>query len=153
MASLFRRVLVPHDLSDHATRALQMAVGLAREHRGRLQVLHVVTPFYPVADFPGPEGVLLLPPSDLIGRVRARLESIVRRTVGRRLGSRVDCRVVIGDPIERILAAARRADSIVMATAGRRGLSHLLLGSVAEKVVRSATVPVLTIRPAGRRRR
>jgi len=59
--------------------------------------------------------------------------------------------VVLGDPLQRILAAARDADSIVIATAGRTGLSHLLIGSV-EKVVRHASVPVLTIRPPAKRR-
>ncbi|TMB48311.1 MAG: universal stress protein [Deltaproteobacteria bacterium] len=65
---------------------------------------------------------------------------------------RTRCRVVLGDPLQRILAAARDADSIVIATAGRTGLSHLLIGSVAEKVVRHAPVPVLTIRPPAKRR-
>jgi nucleotide-binding universal stress UspA family protein len=60
--------------------------------------------------------------------------------------------VVLGHPVERILDAARRADTIVMATAGRSGLAHLVIGSVAERVVRHAPVPVLTIRPAARRR-
>ena len=52
----------------------------------------------------------------------------------------------IGDASPRIIDAARRADSIVMATSGRTGLAHFLIGSVAEKVVRHAAVPVLTMR-------
>ena len=59
---------------------------------------------------------------------------------------RVTYRVDVGDASQCILEAARRADSIVMSTHGRSGLTHLLIGSVAEKVVRHATVPVLTIR-------
>ena len=64
-------------------------------------------------------------------------------------------RVVIGVPLQQILTAARDADSIVMATMGRSGLVHALLGSVAEKVVRHAPIPVLTVRAgrAGRRAR
>jgi nucleotide-binding universal stress UspA family protein len=56
-------------------------------------------------------------------------------------------------PVSHIADAARGVDLIVMATAGRTGVSHLLMGSVAEKVVRHAPVPVLTLPPAARRRR
>ena len=51
-----------------------------------------------------------------------------------------------------ILAAAKRADAIVMTTVGRTGLGHFLMGSVAEKVVRHATVPVLTLHPGAAKR-
>ncbi|MEW6268722.1 MAG: universal stress protein, partial [Thermodesulfobacteriota bacterium] len=67
------------------------------------------------------------------------------RALGGRRVARVSCRVVVGEPMQAILDAARRADLIVMATTGRGALSHLLIGSVAEKVVRHAPVPVLTI--------
>ena len=53
MPNLFGRILVPHDFSDAANHALRIAVGLARQHRGRLTILHVVPP-YPVAGFPEP---------------------------------------------------------------------------------------------------
>jgi nucleotide-binding universal stress UspA family protein len=59
----------------------------------------------------------------------------------------VRCHVVAADPLTAILAQAKRADLIVMTTLGRTGLGHLLMGSVAEKVVRHATVPVLTVHP------
>jgi nucleotide-binding universal stress UspA family protein len=58
----------------------------------------------------------------------------------------VTVRVDIGEASQRIIEAARRSDSIVMATSGRAGLAHFLIGSVAERVVRHATVPVLTLR-------
>jgi universal stress protein A len=59
-------------------------------------------------------------------------------------------RVIIGTPYRKIVEVAEeeQSDMIVMATHGRTGLSHLVMGSVAEKVVRTATCPVLTIRPA-----
>lgn len=143
---LFRRILVPHDFSTHATRALTVAADLAREHRGRLIVLHVVTPFHPVTGFPE-DGAVAVPEIDVLTGERDRLEVLVRRTVGR-MKVPVECRVTIGDPFHRIVDAARRADAIVMASAGRTGLSRLVIGSVAEKVVRHARVPVLTVRPA-----
>jgi universal stress protein A len=148
--NLFRRILIPHDFSEHATRALTLAAELAREHRGRLLVLHVITPFHPVTGFPE-QGMGWIPETDLMDGERRRLEALVARTVRGRNAPRVECKVVIGDPYHRITAAARNVDSIVMATAGRTGLSHLLIGSVAEKVVRHAPVPVLTLRPEGAR--
>lgn len=142
---LFRRILVPHDFSPHATGALEVAADLAREHRGRLLVLHVITPFHPVTALPE-EAVIVTYDPDLIGAELKHLKEVVARTVRGRNAPRVECKVVIGDAFHRIVAAARDADSIVMSTAGRTGVSHLLIGSVAEKVVRHAPVPVLTVR-------
>ena len=142
----FRRILVPHDFSPHATRALALAADLARVHGGRLLVLHVITPFHPASDSGDSAGSLV--GEDLIRSECARLETAVRATVAGKDAPRVECRVEIGDPFRRIADAAASVDSIVMATAGRTGLSHLVIGSVAEKVVRHASVPVLVVRPA-----
>jgi nucleotide-binding universal stress UspA family protein len=54
--------------------------------------------------------------------------------------------VTVGDPAAQLLDAARHADCVVMSTHGRTGLAHFILGSVAEKIVRHAPVPVLTLR-------
>jgi nucleotide-binding universal stress UspA family protein len=158
----FRRILVPHDFSDHATRALGVAAELARAHRGRLLVLHVITPFHPITALPeeaagGPSYIDLVP-ADLVAAELSRLEQLVARTVTARGAPPVACRVEIGDAFHRIAEAARSVDSIVMATAGRTGLAHFVVGSVAEKVVRHSPVPVLTIparasRAVTRRRR
>ena len=147
MTNLFRSILVPHDFSEHATRALRVAADLAARHRGRLLVLHAITPFNPVSGFPAGETVVWIPPPDLITHEQKRLEALVARTVRGRRAPRVRVKVVIGDPHQCILEAARGVGAIVMATAGRTGLSHLLIGSVAEKVVRHSPVPVLTLRP------
>jgi universal stress protein A len=151
MRTLFRKILVPHDLSEHATGALALAAQLARVHRGELTVLHVIAPYQPVLGFP--EGVTWnLREEDIVTSARRSLEEMVARALKGVRAPRTRCRVVLGDPIQRILAAAREADSIVIATAGRTGLAHLLIGSVAEKVVRHAPVPVLTVRPQAKRR-
>jgi len=154
MRMLFRRILVPHDFSAPATRALQLAASLAAGARGRLIVLNAIVPYVPVTAAPGAQDVPWVPPAELVAAERRRLDRLVTRTLGRRRrGLRAECRVVIGDPLDRIIDAARAADSIVMSTAGRTGLARLLIGSVAEKVVRHAPVPVLTVRPpAGRAR-
>ena len=144
---LFRRILVPHDFSEHASRALRLATALARQHGGRLIVLHAITPVHPVSGLPE-EGLSWFPDPELVSIERRRLAALVARTVAARDAPPVTCKVVIGDPFQRITEAARGADAIVMATAGRTGLSHLLIGSIAEKIVRHSPVPVLTLRPA-----
>jgi len=155
VANLFRRILVPHDFSEHATRALKVAAGLASGRGARLSVLHVA-PIYPMTGFPGVagEGVVWFTPADIVAQEQGRLEALVRRVLGRRRSPSVTCRVVVGDPAQQILEAARNADSIVMSTQGRTGLSHVLIGSVSENVVRHSPRPVLTLRaPAVRERR
>jgi nucleotide-binding universal stress UspA family protein len=142
--SLFRHVLVPHDFSPQATVALKTAAQLAKGHGGKLTVLHVLVPFYLPADVP-----FGMP---AVGEQRQVLQRLVTKVLGAG-GPPVTVRVDIGDASQRIIDAARRADCIVMATSGRTGVAHFLIGSVAERVVRHATVPVLTLRvPIPKRR-
>jgi len=146
--SLFRHILVPHDFSDQATVALATAGRLAKEHGGKLTVLHVLVPFYMPADVP----FGMPAPGDLIPEQRQQLERLVTKTLG---ASRppVTVRIDTGDASQRIIEAGRRADCIVMATSGRTGVARFLIGSVAERVVRHATVPVLVLRVPARKRR
>src|SRR5262249_34333818 len=113
--------------------------------RSRVVVLHVVTP-YPVTGVT-PGEVPFVSPETLVADAKRRLEMVVRRIFGKR--RRLETRVVVGDPATRIVDAARRATCVVMATRGRTGLAHLLIGSVAEKVVRHSLRPVLTLRASG----
>lgn len=138
MTGPFRTILVPHDLSLHSTRALTMAARLAGVG-GRLIVLHVAEAY-------GNGAVQ----KRVVAEARRALERVVARTVATAAGPLVECRVEAGDPYQKITAAARGADCILMPTAGRTGLRHLVIGSVAEKVVRHAPVPVLTFRPDAR---
>src|SRR5215510_13023029 len=72
--NLFRRILVPHDFSEHASRALAVAAELAREHHGRLLVLYVITPFQPLTPLPAPGMALIA--EDLVGTELRRLRPI-----------------------------------------------------------------------------
>ena len=141
MAESFRKILVPHDLSAHANRALAIAASLAGS-QGQVTVLHVVGRF----------GNQLVQ-RRFVSEARRVLMRVVARAARVRGGPRVTSRVVLGDPGRAICDAATGADCIVMCTAGRTGLDHLLMGSVAEKVVRHASVPVLSFRPGARVRR
>ena len=150
---LFHRILVPHDFSENATAALLVAVHLARRTRGRLEVLHALTPFYSGPAYPTPNEIAWTPPRTILADLRKRLTLLVAAALPARGCPPVTVRVVRGDALAAILAAARRSDAIVMATRGRTGLAHLVIGSVAEKVVRHSPIPVLTIRPESARRR
>ena len=143
--SPFRRILVPHDFSDHATSALRFAADLAGRG-GRLLVLHVVVPFVPAADFPPAAIGGYIAPAELLSGARRQLDRAIARAFGAKRSARVESKVVIGDPYQGIMSAARGMDAIVMSTAGRTGLAHLVIGSVAEKVVRHSPIPVVTLR-------
>jgi nucleotide-binding universal stress UspA family protein len=148
--SEFRRILVPHDFSDHATGALKLAAKLAGDG-GTLRILHVIVPCTPGADIPPAAMTAYVTPEELVTGAKRQLDRLVRRALPKG-DRRVEQHVVIGDPYQRIIDSARGMDAIVMATAGRSGLSHLLIGSVAEKIVRHSPIPVVTVRPDALRR-
>lgn len=138
---MFRRILCPVDFDPNSFHALDVASKLARQNDGTLYLLQVVP--LPVAAIGQP---LMIEPIEGAQReTRIRLE----RLVGDRLKPGTDQIVVVsGDPAGEIVRVAGeiKADVIVMGTHGRTGLSHLILGSVAEQVVREAPCPVLTTR-------
>ncbi len=146
MATIFKRILVPYDFSPTATHALRVAADLASRHGGRVTVLHVLTPFYSGPGYPTQDEIAWTPPAEIADERRRRLEQVVRATLGGAARG-IRCKVLLGEAVPAILAEAARADVVVMTTLGRTGLAHLLVGSVAEKVVRHAPVPVLTLRP------
>jgi universal stress protein A len=152
MPTRFRRILVPHDYSTTATHALRIAADLAEVHDGTVIVLHVLTPLYGGPGYPTRAEIEWTPPAQLRRERERHLATLVRATLGPK-AKRVTCRVAIGEAVPAILAAAKRVDLIVLTTLGRTGLARVLLGSVAERIVRHSPVPVLTVRaPAPRRR-
>lgn len=152
MAQLFSKILVPHDASAPATHALRVAAELALRTGGRLVVLRAIAPFLPFSDLGSAEGSGWIPPEDVVATELDSLERLVKKALAKSAPP-IECRVVVGSPYETIMDAARDVDSIVMATHGRTGLEHILIGSIAEKVIRHAPVPVLTIRPPSATRR
>jgi nucleotide-binding universal stress UspA family protein len=142
-----QRILAPTDLSELSKQGLQTALGLAETFGAKLLLLHVVEPPpYQV------EGLL---PSQLGTTLLDDLERQASKELAQMLsdkhGSQVEVmqRVVVGIPYRKIVEVAEeeKSDLIVMTTHGRTGLSHLVMGSVAEKIVRTASCPVLTLRP------
>ena len=138
----YERILVPTDFSGDADHALEHAVGLARQFQAALTLLHVVYLYLPAsaeAGFPAYMARLRREADQQMEGPRSRVEDA---------GVPFEALTEVGVPAERIveLAGDRHADLIVMGTQGRTGLPHLLLGSVAERVVRLAPCPVLVTR-------
>ncbi len=144
MANLFHKILCPIDFSPNSLAAFDYAIALARENAATLCLLNVVPspvgsaqiPAIPLEPFPVAEET-----------AKQRLEVIADQ----RLEGKLPCQIVTrsGDPATEIVQAvsALDVDLVVMATHGRTGLSHLFIGSVAERVVRESPEPVVTIRP------
>jgi len=139
-------ILVPIDFSPSADQAMAWAMDLARRYGASLIVAHVLQP---VAWPASPDG-LMLTPTDLLATTRRELDASLERTRASIEAAGIGAKAALldGTPAAEIAALARRAgaDLIVMGTHGRTGLQHALLGSVAEKVVRTAPCPVLTVR-------
>jgi nucleotide-binding universal stress UspA family protein len=143
------QILAPTDFSESSKQAVACAYELAQIFGAKLLLLHVVElPAYPVEVFlPSAEGTTLL--DDLEHQARLDLAQLLPAAQDGKV--EVTWQAVVGTPYYKIIevAAAEKADLIVMATHGRTGFSHLFIGSVAERVVRTAPCPVLTIRPTG----
>jgi nucleotide-binding universal stress UspA family protein len=138
-------VLVPMDFSSYAEHALDYAIALAQKLQARVTLLHVIQPpLVAGADmgvWPSPTFV-----AELEAAITSDMEGYLARVTTAGLAGEIV--VIHGNPSQEILDTARKrqVDLIVMGTHGRTGLPHALLGSVAEKVVRSAPCPVLVTR-------
>ena len=142
---MFRRILVPHDFSPHADAALDLAIDLAGPSKARIHLMHVFQiPMEMLSPYEIP-----MPPA-LVEEVRAaasaRLEAALSRVRAAGLAgdAEVDSGLIAEMVVER--AAALGVDLIAMGTHGHSGFKHLLLGSVAEHVLRTAPCPVLIVR-------
>jgi nucleotide-binding universal stress UspA family protein len=136
-----RTILVPTDFSEHATYGFRLACAVARDYDARVVLLHVVTP-PPIAVYG--EGVLPPEPAEPPDRLREQLREIMEREPE----VATEPQLAEGDAAAEIVRAAGEfgCDLIVMGTHGRTGLGRLLMGSVAEQVVRKAPCPVLTLK-------
>ena len=140
-----KKILVPTDLSEFSLAALEFARTLAAQYRAQIHVIHVIANEPPIAC-----------------SININLENHTR-TTGNSSNPEIEqffseqikqdknivCIIRCGEASKEILkfAEEEQIDLIVLSTHGRTGLSHVLMGSVAEKVVRHSTVPVLTVKP------
>ena len=147
MAIEIRCILVPLDFSDQAPVVLDWAAHLAREHGSRVVLMHA---YHLPVEFQQLEGAYL--PPDFWTNVKVEAEQSLSRFAEdlERRGVEVEKVVREGYPATVIVeeAASQPADLIVIGTHGLSGLKHMLLGSVAERVVQKAPCPVLTVKTA-----
>jgi len=138
-----KRILFPTDFSHTGDAALAMATALARDSGATLIIAHVEEP--PVA-YGGGE-MYYGTPEPALEEIQRMLQEVKPQD----LGVKFEHRLIAGDPAGAIcrLAEELDVDLIIMGTHGRTGLSRLVMGSVAEAVVRRATCPVLTYKHKG----
>ncbi len=141
-----KKILCPVDFSECSERALNYVCAFAEAYDAEVRLLHVLEAAGAVFAY----NELDVPEPELAQRLQAEYEERLRELTERivRKGFSVSSEMVFGKPSVEIIQQARdwQADMIVLGTHGRTGLEHVLLGSVAEKVVRKAPCPVLTVR-------
>ncbi len=143
-----RQILVPTDFSEHSRNALEYGCDLARRYDARLHVVHAVQDLVMMVPEPG----MAFPLSDdYMEDLKASAENELAQLCREEIMNGIETahKVLVGPPFLEIVRYARseEIDLIVIGTHGRTGLTHVLLGSVAEKVVRKAPCNVFTIRP------
>lgn len=146
-----RRILFATDFSEESQPAQELACAFADQFRAELHLLHVVqeTVLFTVA----PDGMFEMPMCDVDDLRESAQKALESLLPAARPVSNVVCAARAGAPFVEIIGYAReqQIDLIVLGTHGRSGLEHVLLGSVAENVVRKACCPVMTVRPSSRR--
>jgi nucleotide-binding universal stress UspA family protein len=152
---MYDKILVPVDGSETSARGLNEAIAIAKNQASRIRLVHIVNEFVLDYAYSGD----LYATTNVIESLRKSGQIILghAETAVKRQGLKPECVLLesIGGPAaDLILAQAKEwpADLIVMGTHGRRGLARLTMGSDAEEVVRTATVPVLLVRGTPRPR-
>ena len=142
----YKKILVPTDFSVHADEALDTAIDLAARYGASITLVHAFEPV--IYAFPESSGIYQgLQLADAVDDIGKELEKKKQDALAR--GAKdIEVAQLSGFPPGEIVeyASAGDFDLIVMGTHGRRGFSHLIMGSVAERVVRLAQCPVLTVR-------
>jgi nucleotide-binding universal stress UspA family protein len=142
-----RNILVPTDYSPHAAKALDYAIGLAKTFNAKISLVHSYHIAVPMAV---PDPVIV--PQGFWEEARKRANEALEELKGKVEEEGLSCETHVSaePPFQAItdIAASAEVDLIVMGTRGLTGLKHVLLGSVAERTVRLAQCPVITVKDA-----
>ena len=143
---LVKDILVPIDFSDYSKSALKYAAAFAKHFNAKIYLIYVVEPTVYPADFSMGQVAIPSLDVDLGKRAEEELSLLAKTLIDPSL--QVETIIKTGKPFMEIndAAAEKDVDLIIIATHGHTGVEHLLFGSTAEKVVRKAPCPVLTIR-------
>ena len=139
---IYNKILLPTDGSENNKVAIEHAIALAKELNADITALSVIDRSYLSSLY---ESIPLPEFSPEVDEVSRRAVDCAVKE-GQKMGVRITGKVIDGHPADEIIKASKDYDLIVMGSLGRSGMSHLLIGSVAEKVVRFAHCPVLVIR-------
>jgi universal stress protein A len=144
-----QHILVPTDFSAASKKAIEYADALASTFQSRVTLLHVLEP---MALPPEYGYVPAYSPEDEALQVDAARKQLLERASGLDSARQTEVLVRVGRPWHEVVGAVSElgVDLLVVTTHGRTGLRHLLMGSVAEKIVRHASCPVLVVRPEER---
>ena len=146
---IWKTILVPHDFSSSANHAAAVARDEAKSHGARILLLHVIDLPHNMspdtAVVPNATGAPISIKDYAVSSAENHLEDIAARLA--KDGTKPEKLIRLGTPHDQIIKVAEemKVDLIIMGTHGRTGLAHLLVGSVAERVVRTSRVPVLTV--------
>jgi nucleotide-binding universal stress UspA family protein len=140
------RIIVPIDFSEYSKKAFRYAVDFAQTFHAELVLVYVVEPIVYPADFSFGQVALPSMEHELFDRGQEQLATLIEKDVPKGIAARSVVRS--GKPFVEIIEVAKEehAELIIIATHGHSGIEHVLFGSTAEKVVRKAPCPVLSIR-------
>lgn len=146
MSLNIKKIMVPIDFSDYSKSALKYAVNFAKVFNAEMYLIYVVEPMIYPPDFS--MGQIAVPSVniELDERAREELNKLAQQEIPQEIKKHIIIKT--GKPFVEIIESAREedVDLIIIATHGRSGVEHILFGSTAEKVVRKAPCPVLTLR-------
>jgi nucleotide-binding universal stress UspA family protein len=146
MTMEIKKIAVATDFSKAADQALRYGLTFASQFGAELHLVHVIEDIIPTVPEPG---LAMLPTQEIMQTLRKSSEEAMAQQIARIPAGKINLVKVVreGVPFREVDTYAREAeiDLLVLGTHGRTGLSHLLLGSVAERVLRSAPCPVLTV--------
>ncbi len=144
--SLINKILVPIDFSDYSKSALKYAVEFAKHFNAQMYLIYVIEPVIYPADFSMGQVAIPSIDTDIQKRAEEELNNLAKTFIDPSI--KVETIIKTGKPFVEINETAKEKDIdiIIIATHGHTGVEHLLFGSTAEKVVRKAPCPVLTLR-------
>jgi nucleotide-binding universal stress UspA family protein len=143
--TMFKHILVPSDFGEPAEHALEIASELAAKFGSKVSVLHVYQVFLPMPYWDG----FAWPVEEIALRARTMLDAYLAKAKQRHPGCEGILRPGVASDQIVTVAGESGVDLVVMGTHGRRGVPRLVLGSTAERVVRTSPVPVLTVSAKG----
>ncbi|MGE5363935.1 MAG: universal stress protein [Bacteroidota bacterium] len=146
MEPVIKNILVPVDFSDYSKNALKYAVDYAKVFGAKLYLIYVIEPVVYPADFSMGQVALPSVDTELNTRAEEELENLAKKEIAGALEYQTI--IKMGKPFVEIIDTAGELDIdlIIIATHGHTGVEHMLFGSTAEKVVRKAPCPVLSLR-------